>query len=174
LSSESLPLHVSSISERLTGETEQPGSDGTEIPSHDRHGARRYKLWGILFLAAYGMCLFALIAHHEVSRDEGRAYSIARAAPDPVDLVRNRLVNEGHPPLWYLTLWLGSRAWDNYAVLKTASLIAGLGVASVVFLASPFPLIHRCLFVFGSFPLFFLRVLPRLRSCRSPHLVARR
>jgi hypothetical protein len=154
LSSESLPFHVSSISERLTGETEQPGSDGTEIPSHDRHGARRYKLWGILFLAAYGMCLFVLIAHHEVSRDEVRAYSIARAAADPVDLVRNRLVNEGHPPLWYLTLWLGSRAWDNYAVLKTASLIAGLGVASVVFLASPFPLIHRCLFLLGSFPLY--------------------
>jgi hypothetical protein len=154
LSNESLPFHVSSISERLTGETEQSGSDGTEIPSHDRHGARRYKLWGILFLATYGICLSVLIAHHEPSRDEVRAYSIAHAAADPVDLVRNRLVNEGHPPLWYLTLWLGSRAWDNYAVLKTASLIAGLGVASVVFLASPFPLIHRCLFLLGSFPLY--------------------
>ena len=161
MSSESLPLHLSSISETATGKTDQPGLDGTENVCPGRHARRRHTLWNILFLAAYGMCLFVLIAHHEVSRDEVRAYSIARAASDPVDLVRNRLVNEGHPPLWYLTLWLGSRAWDDYAVLKIASLIAGLSVASVVFLASPFPLIHRCIFLFGSFPLFFFSVLCR-------------
>jgi len=131
------------------------------------HGARQCQLWKILFLSGYCICVFFLIAHHEVSRDEVRAYSIARAANDPIDLVRNQLVDEGHPALWYLILWLGSKVWDNYAVLKIASYLGGVGLVSVVFLAGPFPLLHRSLFALGTFPLFWFSV-----YCRSYGLAA--
>jgi hypothetical protein len=113
------------------------------------------------------MCLFVLIANHELSRDEVRAYSIARTAGDPIDLVRNKLVNEGHPPLWYLILWLGSRAWDDYTILKISCFLIALSLACLGFLASPFPLLHRCLLVLGVFPLYYLSVM-----CRSYGLAA--
>src|SRR5438128_215656 len=124
--------------------------------SHDQYCARRSSVWTIAFIVSYGIGLFVFIVHHELSRDEVRAYSIARAAGDPIDLVRNKLMNEGHPPLWYLILWLGSRAWDDYAILKISSFLVALSLACLVCLASPFPLLYRCLLVLGVFPFYYL------------------
>ncbi len=70
-------------------------------------------------------------------------------------------MNEGHPALWYLALWLGSRIWDDYGVLKIVSFLAGLSMVCVTFLASPFPLLHRSLFIFGAFPLHHFSVVAR-------------
>jgi len=138
------------------------------VPSGIHHYLPRSALCVTLVLAIYGISLSALIARHEVSRDEVRAYSIARAAADPVDLVRAKLVDEGHPPLWYVLLWMGSELWnDSYAVLKVASFLVAFSLVCIVLLASPFPLLHRCLFAFGVFPTYYLSVL-----CRSYGLAA--
>ena len=130
------------------------------ILDHQRR-ARRQKLWSVIFLIGYGVALLFLIANHEVFRDEVRAYSIARTATNPIDLVRTKLIDEGHPSLWYLVLWFGSRIWDNYAVLKIASFLSVLGLVSIVLLMSPFPVFYRCLFALGTFPLHDFSVVSR-------------
>jgi hypothetical protein len=141
-----------------------PGPSGeADSPSREKLRSARSAAWMVLLLVVYAIVRSILLANHEVSRDEVRAESIARAASDPIDLVRHGLVNEGHPGLWYVILWAGSQIWhDDHIVLKVCSFLVALGFVSVAVFAGPFPLFHRLLFAFGVFPLYYPSVI-----CRS-------
>lgn len=117
--------------------------------------------WPALIFVAYAVILVWLLVRHEVWRDEVRAYSIARTATDPVDLIRHRLADEGHPGLWHLILWLGSSVVQTPAVVKVASYLVAVAFSALVFFRSPFPLLHRTLFLAGMFPLHTFSVVAR-------------
>jgi hypothetical protein len=131
-------------------------------PGRERGGALlRHLRWPALIFAGYALALLWLVARHEVWRDEVRAYAIAEAATDPIDLIRHQLADEGHPPLWHLLLWLGWSVCHSPVVLKAASYLVAVGFSALVFFRSPFPLLHRTLFLAGIFPLFTYSVVAR-------------
>src|SRR5438132_8487741 len=109
--------------------------------------------WSAIIFVAYALVLVWLVARHEVWRDEVRAYSIARTATDPIDLIRHSLADEGHPGLWHLMLWVGASVFQTPAVVKAASYLVAIAFSGLVFFGSPFPLFHRTLFLAGTFPL---------------------
>jgi hypothetical protein len=108
----------------------------------------------MLIFGCYAGILPWLTARHEVWRDEVRAYSIAQSATNPIDLICNKLADEGHPGLWHLLLWIGSCIFNSPAVVKIASYLIAVAFSAILFFRSPFPLLHRTLFLIGIFPIY--------------------
>ncbi len=121
----------------------------------------RTPLWAIGVFVLYAVTVSLLSGYHAISRDEMRALSLARSADNPVDLVRTRLVDEGHPAVWYLLLEAASCISNNTIVLKVVSVLVALTFSGLFFFRSPFPLAHRILFLAGILPLFLFSVMAR-------------
>ena len=114
-----------------------------------------------LILAVYVALVVVGATHHEMWRDEVRAWSIATAGNSFTAIFGN-LHNEGHPPLWYLILRAAAAIarGSRLALPAVAALIATAAVAVFLFRA-PFPLWERALFVLGYFPLYEYAVMSR-------------
>ena len=117
----------------------------------------------IIATAVLGIWLAGVIftaTQHEFSRDEVRAFSLARAAVSPLGLFP-LLRNEGHPLLWYVLLYIGKSIVNTPLVLPVTSIaIAFIAVAIFIFF-SPFPFWLRCLFIFGVLPFYEYSVVAR-------------
>lgn len=103
-------------------------------------------------------CAFAGVAlvtalNHEMWRDELQAWLIAAGSRTLPELVWN-MRYDGHPPLWYLLLYVVSRATEDPAAMKF--LHVGVATLSVLFFArhAPFTRLQKTLFAFGYFPLY--------------------
>src|SRR3954453_20127568 len=81
----------------------------------------------LALLVLYAAIVLWCALHHELWRDEVRAASIAHSSRWPWDLIRN-LHNEGHPPLWYWLLYVGTFVGRGLWVLKPIA--AAVGIAS--------------------------------------------
>jgi len=103
---------------------------------------------GLLVVHA-AVAIFAM-AHHEMWRDELHSWLVARDAPTPWAVVHAHRY-DGHPPLWYLVLWVVTRfTWAPIAMQALHMAIASADVFIVARYA-PFPRAMRALFALGYF-----------------------
>jgi hypothetical protein len=105
--------------------------------------------------------LLIQIVHHQLWRDELNVYGIAHASPTLGSLLW-RVNHEGHPLVWYLTIWLAMKAIPSVAVLKVIQFIVGSAIIVLVGLARPFTRIERVLLLLSYFVLFEYTVMSRL------------
>ena len=103
----------------------------------------------LVLLAYLPVAIFA-ISHHEMWRDERHCWLVARDSVTPWDVVRNRAY-DGHPPLWYLLLWVLEKATHDPRSMQVAHV--GIAASAVWVFASraPFGRLPRALFAFGYF-----------------------
>ncbi len=67
------------------------------------------------------LALVVSISHHEIWRDEIQAWLIARESESLLSLLRN-MDYEGHPPLWYVVIWLFESLISSIHVLQIANI----------------------------------------------------
>lgn len=103
-----------------------------------------------LSLAAFIAFTAAVATHHEMWRDEVRAFSVATRAASWSALASS-LHQEGHPILWYAILRIGYELTHSHLVLPVASLAIAAVAAFLVLRFAPFPFWMRLLVVFGVF-----------------------
>ena len=120
------------------------GVAGTESP-------RRLEgpVFWLALLLFVGLTAF-LATHHEMWRDEVRAFSVAIRATS-IPALFDALRVEGHPVLWYLVLAAGHSIFQSPLVLPIAAIVISTVAAAIVLRFAPFPLGVRLLIVFGAF-----------------------
>jgi len=121
--------------------------------------AARRALW--LALMVYVAVEIVGACRHEAWFDELHCWNQARASATPLQLISN-VRYDGHPPLWYLILWVTARITRSVAGLHVAQLLAATGVAALVLFAAPFRPLFRVLVLCGYYFLFEYGVI-----CRS-------
>ena len=91
-----------------------------------------------------------LILHHEMWRDELQAWRIATGSQTLAELLYNSRY-EGHPPLWYLCLYVLSRLSNDPLLMQLFHL--GMGVAAIFLVCryAPFTRWQKACLVFGYF-----------------------
>lgn len=93
------------------------------------------------------------ICNHVMWRDEINVWLITRDSSSIVELFKN-IKYEGHPPLWYICLYLLNQITHNPVIMQFFHLF--LGVASVYIFVrfSPFTKLQKTLFCFGYLPFY--------------------
>lgn len=108
------------------------------------------RLFAALVVAAYLPVAIFAIAHHEMWRDELHCWLVARDSPLPWDVIANRAY-DGHPPLWYLLLWLLQRVTHDPRAMQAAHVAIAVGAVWIFASRAPFSRPLRALFPFGYF-----------------------
>lgn len=103
-----------------------------------------------LSLGAYLALTTTVATHHEMWRDEVRAFSVATRAASWAALASS-LHQEGHPILWYAILRIAYATTHSPLVLPVVSLAIAGAAAFLVLRFAPFPFWMRLLVVFGVF-----------------------
>lgn len=111
--------------------------------------APRYRFAALLLCAYLPVALFG-ITHHEMWRDEVHCWLVARDSATPWDVVLNRAY-DGHPPLWYLLLWVLEKTTHAPVVMQIVHVGIAAAVIWVFATRAPFPRWVRALFPFGYF-----------------------
>jgi hypothetical protein len=107
--------------------------------------------WWAGALTAAFFCVAAVgIAHHELWRDEWQAWMIARDSASIPQLLAE-LRHEGHPPTWYLILFLLSRFTRSPVAMQLAHLAMATGSIYLLARFAPLPWLHKVLMAFGYF-----------------------
>ncbi|MCY7352139.1 MAG: hypothetical protein LH606_15990 [Cytophagaceae bacterium] len=112
-----------------------------------------------LFLV-YALVLIFNLYHHEMWRDELRAWALTNASQSIPDLF-HRLNFEGHPSLWYVLLFPFSRVSANPVFLQVLNAAAALGVAWLLIYRSPFTFVEKLVFCFGYYTCYEYAVISR-------------
>ncbi len=107
--------------------------------------------WGVL--SVYILIASANIITHEMWRDELQVWFTNVESKNLQELMAN-LEYQGHPPLWYLMLYVLSRVTRNPAAMQALHLVIAVGGAYIFLRFAPFSRLWRLLFVFGYFPLY--------------------
>lgn len=102
--------------------------------------------------------LFVLITiwmglHHELWGDEIHSWNIAKAS-DSLSLLLDNTKYEGHPPLWYVLLWVITRFTADPAFMEAIHLLIAVIIVFLVLFYSPLPRLFKALVPFGYFFLF--------------------
>jgi hypothetical protein len=116
-----------------------------------------------LAAALFLLWLFLVIlitSTHEYWRDEVRAWSLARQAASPLDLL-HLIRSDGHPPLWYLLLYLGVNISNLPLGLPVVSLLVAAAAMALFTWRAPFPLWLKAIFLFTALPLYEYSVMAR-------------
>lgn len=114
----------------------------------------------LIVTAAYLLVVSFLAFHHELWRDEVRSLNIVAGSHSPIDLIRN-LRNEGHPPLWYVLLYVSNHVTRSMLVLKPVAALVAAGAAYILMRFAPFPSWQKILLLLGQFPLYEYSVMCR-------------
>lgn len=114
----------------------------------------------IVVLLLWLLVCAVMLSRHEMWRDELQTWSIARDASSPVDFIPVTRY-AGHPPFWYLVLWIASRVSRQPMAMQLVNLAVMGAAAYLVLLRAPFRMRYRILVVFGYFPLFEYGVVSR-------------
>ncbi len=109
--------------------------------------------WLVAALVTFAVVLAALLAHHEMWRDELQAWLLARDSGSLGQLWQNTRY-EGHPLLWHLLLFPLAHATPHPAAMQGLHWVIAVGVAALILFSAPFPVAARVLLVFGYFPLY--------------------
>jgi hypothetical protein len=140
---------VKNVRRQIAGSADERAiADGA---SHDVRSpdARRTGLILLAFVAL--VVLTALL--HEPWFDEWQAWLIARDSSSLGDVLHNSRY-EGHPPLWYLALWLVSRVSRDILAMQLLNVAVATATAAVILWRAPFPLLVRTALIFGYLPFY--------------------
>jgi len=97
---------------------------------------------------------------HEPWGDELHVWNIAKASGRLGELLYNKRY-EGHPPVWYIVLWITTKFTHNPVYMQVVhSIVAGIVVFTLLF-KSPLPLSTKILIPFGYFFLYEYAVISR-------------
>jgi hypothetical protein len=118
-------------------------------PSDAGAAARDDRRWALGVTFLYLVLIGIAALQHELWRDEWQAWLIARDSPTLADLLRN-IRHEGHPPGWYLPLYLLARFTRDPLAMQL--LHVGLAATGVFLLArfAPLPRAQKLL-ILGSY-----------------------
>ena len=109
-----------------------------------------------LYIAVAGYAMF----HHELWGDELQAWNIAKGSSSLSDVIHNTRY-EGHPPVWYIILWIIARFTHNVVYVQAIHLMIAVLVVFVIIFYSPFPTMTKILIPFGYYFLFEYAMLSR-------------
>lgn len=126
--------------------------------SDDRGAARASVARWLIFLGYLAIVIFTA-SHHEMWRDEVRAFSIA--TDGSLRDMFAELRYEGHPALWYLLLRAGYFITGSRLVLPVLSIVIAASAVYLLLRFSPFSWFQKILIVLGVFPLFEYSVMAR-------------
>lgn len=105
------------------------------------------------------ICLVGLL-HHEMWRDELRAWSLVQQSRSWVDLFR-QINNEGHPALWYLCLYGFTQLTRNPLAMQLCHGAIATTVIYIIHRYSPFTLLQRWLLTFNYYFLYEYAIVSR-------------
>jgi hypothetical protein len=92
--------------------------------------------------------------------DELQSWNLARASHSLPELFRH-LRYEGHPPLWYLPLWVLTRFTGDPRAMQALGWVIVVAIDAVVLFRAPFPVPARIALVAGYFFAFEYSVITR-------------
>jgi hypothetical protein len=102
----------------------------------------------------------ALMVTHEPWRDELQAWGLVRASGTPFDVLANSR-HEGHPPLWFFTLWPVAKIVGDVVAMQVVTFVLGSIATWLTLRHMPVRLWLRIAVVFGYFPLYEFGVMSR-------------
>ncbi|MBF0458189.1 MAG: hypothetical protein HQK99_09870 [Nitrospirae bacterium] len=112
------------------------------------------------FTLAFALLGIFNISHHVMWRDELEAWMMARDASTLGELFNN-IKYQGHPSLWFLTLFVLARITPNPLIMQIFHLALAVGVVYVALRFAPFTKLQKCLFIFGYYPFYEYCVISR-------------
>jgi hypothetical protein len=116
--------------------------------------------FAIVVSAAALICGAIVILHHEMWRDELQAWGIATSSRTLSELFRNARY-EGHPPIWYLCLYVLSRFSDDPRLMQLFHLAVGTGSIFLLCRYAPFTRWQKIWLSFGYFPFYEYLIISR-------------
>jgi hypothetical protein len=119
-------------------------------PVHQERSHAGERTFAALVVLAYLPVAIFAITHHEMWRDELHCWLEARDSATPWDVVRNRAY-DGHPPLWYLLLWVLEKTTHDPRSMQIVHVAIATAVVWVFASRAPFGRAVRALFPFGYF-----------------------
>jgi hypothetical protein len=114
----------------------------------------------MLAFLLYVIVLAVATWKHTFWRDETEAWLVARTSHGVLSLLHN-IRYEGHPPLWYVLVFVITRFTSNPEWMKLPNFLSAIAVAAIVFSYRRIPLPVRFGFVFSYFLLFEYSVIDR-------------
>lgn len=113
----------------------------------------------VFILLIYAVLTFIGVINHEIWFDEAQAWVIAR--DNDIPGIIEQLGYEGHPPLWYLILYMFSHAGFSCNILNIISFTVSLAAVSIILFCAPFKLWVKCAVIFSGGFLYFNSVISR-------------
>lgn len=107
----------------------------------------------LLILFVYSVLISFLSAHHELWRDEVRAWSFIHEMGSLGEFFAT-LRSEGHPFGWYAVLYAADFLLDSPTSLKFAAVSIALLAAFLLLRSPEFSLLEKTLWLLGVFPLY--------------------
>jgi hypothetical protein len=115
----------------------------------------------LLLVFPFILFFFVQLAHHQMWRDETNAWALAAESRTLGDLTYFAR-NEAHPFLWYVLLWIVSRATASLIALKFVAAVVGTSNYLVLGLFSPFSRLEKLLLYCSYYISFEYEVLARM------------
>lgn len=114
----------------------------------------------VVLLAVWLGGVLLVSGHHELWKDEVRAWTIALSAPHP-GMLPDLLKNEGHPIIWYLLLWIGGQITHSPLVINILNVAVAFSAITLFVSFSPFRPWFKVLFIFTFLPFYEYSVMAR-------------
>jgi hypothetical protein len=113
--------------------------------------ARNQKIERILLPATFFVTVLFLSLHHDMWRDELHAWLFATHSDSILELFHN-IRYEGHPCLWYLSLWFIARFSHDPILMQVFHTLLSTAAIWLFLAYSPFKRLEKILFMFGYYP----------------------
>ena len=128
-----------------------PKEPATHTDASRRHPPdTRFAITLSILAGALGLLV---IINHELWRDELQAWRIATSSASIDELFSNSRY-EGHPAIWYLSLYLISRLSDNPIAMQVLHILIGISATFVMCKYAPFSRWQKASLSFGYFMFF--------------------
>lgn len=114
----------------------------------------------LLLFAVYSLLILIGILNHEMWRDEFEPWLIAKNSNSILDLFQNKRY-EGHPSLWYITLFLVTRLSDYPIAMQLLHFILAASAMYIFIRFSPFSTFHKALFCFSYYLVYEYSIISR-------------
>lgn len=114
---------------------------------------------GAIFVLYAALTLIGAL-NHELWFDEAQAWTIAR--DNTIGGIFHQLGYEGHPPLWYLILYVFSHLGFECTVIPLISWVITLAAAAVVMFRAPFHIVTKAALLFSGGFLYLNSVMSRV------------
>lgn len=117
-------------------------------------------LWPLLGIGLYVALGLLVLGHHEMWRDEFQAWLIAKKSQSLRELWQNTRY-EGHPLLWFLTLYGLTRFTVQPEAMKVLHFLVAVASVALIWRYAPFSSGYKALITFGYFFFYEYAVISR-------------